>query len=172
VVWGQFLRTPKTNRIGTPTSGAIGSRKYGVKGRRAGAHLLLLLELARGLHPEVVGEGSGDDPRGEVAPPADAAERVAHERARVPQRPVPPPRRRHLNGSLSLRSSTAPTDRPALVGRKLLRSVVSGIGPQERNCFFLCKSKKGKLGQEAARDSSDGLAGSFTSQADLSLNPI
>jgi hypothetical protein len=55
-----------------------------------------LLELARGLDSEVVGEGSGDDPGCEVAPPSDAAERVAHERPRVPQRPVPSPRRRHL----------------------------------------------------------------------------
>jgi len=71
-------------------------------------HLLLLLELARGFDPEVVGEGSGDGPGGEVAPPAEAAQRVAHERPRVPHRTAPPARRRHLPLSSPVASPPPP----------------------------------------------------------------
>jgi hypothetical protein len=38
--------------------------------------------------------------------------------------------------------------------------------------FFLAKARKESWGRKLHEDSSDGLAGSFTSQADLPLSPI
>jgi hypothetical protein len=111
-----------------------------------------LLELARGLDSEVVGEGSGDDPGCEVAPPSDAAERVAHERPRVPQRPVPSPRRRHL-------PAPQPQLRARPTGRPPSRLRVWYGGPQERKV----------AARERGNKPPDGLVGPCASQANISL---
>lgn len=117
----QHTQTPKsriqsTNRCELELRAKHRARDMGKgSGGGGGADLLLLLELARRPDPKVVGEGSGDGPRREVTPPAEPAQRVPHERPRVPHRPAPPPpRRRHLPPPLSLRHSSPTTTTPPL----------------------------------------------------------
>lgn len=116
----QHTQTPKsriqsTNRCELELRAKHRARDMGKGSGGGGADLLLLLELARRPDPKVVGEGSGDGPRREVTPPAEPAQRVPHERPRVPHRPAPPPpRRRHLPPPLSLRHSSPTTTTPPL----------------------------------------------------------
>lgn len=122
----QHTQTPKsriqsTNRCELELRAKHRARDMGKGSGGGGADLLLLLELARRPDPKVVGEGSGDGPRREVTPPAEPAQRVPHERPRVPHRPAPPPpRRRHLPPPLSLRHSspTTTTTTLSLVGSR------------------------------------------------------
>ncbi|KAL5988486.1 hypothetical protein ACLOJK_036251 [Asimina triloba] len=91
-----FLKLPKQESSSNSTNRVNSSRENSTQpNQRIRFHLLLSLEILRGLDPEEIRQRAGDHPRSEAASAAQAAERISDEGSDVPERS--PPAARHLS---------------------------------------------------------------------------